>query len=171
MNNWLVFALLSPLVYAVVNFIDKYLIEKKVKDCRGMRIYATIMWGVVGTLFWIITGLKLPPLHHPPLVLLSGIFQIVCTSLSKLSFFPRLFPIFAGISLGFILNLLYLLTFKKILVRRHLLINYYLERPFVWVRGLSTNDFLVYMFPRLYDPTEYYEEQSQKNYQTRISSF
>lgn len=75
------FALLSSLVYAVVNFIDKYLIEKKVKDFRGMPIYTAIMGGVMGAFFWLITGLTLLPLYDSLLILLSCILQIFGTAL------------------------------------------------------------------------------------------
>ena len=104
MNNWLVFAVLSPLVYSTVNFIDKYLIEEKVKDYRGMPIYAAIMGGIMGTMFWLSTGLKLLPLYDSLLILSSGILQIFGTALyframsksetSKLIIFFQMLPIF-----------------------------------------------------------------------------
>lgn len=115
MNNWLVFALFSLLVYVAVNFIDKYLIEKKGKNYRGMPIYVAIMGGVMGLLFWITTGLKPLPLYDFFLILLSGMFQILSTALY--------FPAFL----------------KKILVRQHLFTNYYLALSFVLLCGSSTN--------------------------------
>lgn len=104
MNNWMIFALLSPAVYTVVNFIDKYLIEKEVKDYRGMPIYASIMGGVMGTIFWFTTGMHFLPYFDALLVLTSGILQIFGMALyfraisksetSQLIIFFQMLPIF-----------------------------------------------------------------------------
>lgn len=53
--NWLFFALLAPAISTVVNFTDKFLIEKVVPDYRGLPIYATLTGFIVGTTIWIAT--------------------------------------------------------------------------------------------------------------------
>lgn len=74
--RWIVPALLAPAVYTVVNFIDKYIVSKEVKDYRGMPIYGTIMGFIVGTIFWIITGFPLLPLKDALIVFATGTLTI-----------------------------------------------------------------------------------------------
>ena len=73
---WVIPALIAPAVYTIVNFIDKYIVSKEVKDYRGMPIYGTIMGFVVGTLFWIITGFPLLSLRDALIVLSTGMLTI-----------------------------------------------------------------------------------------------
>jgi len=65
-------ALLAPAVFPVVNFIDKYVISKQVKDYRGMPIYSAITGLCLGTLFWIVAGFPLLPVKDVVLLLLAG---------------------------------------------------------------------------------------------------
>ncbi|MEK7617181.1 MAG: EamA family transporter [Patescibacteria group bacterium] len=74
--NWLFFALLAPAVYAIVVFIDKYILEKEIKDYRGMPIYSAIIAGIFGTLIWIGTGFPLLSLRDSILIILTGILTI-----------------------------------------------------------------------------------------------
>ena len=74
--NWLFFALLAPAIYAVINFIDKYLLEKVIKDYRGMPIYTAISGLIVGTILWVINGFPLLPIKDGLLILLTGILSI-----------------------------------------------------------------------------------------------
>lgn len=76
MNNWLYLALLAPAVYTVVNFVDKYVVEHKVKDYRGMPIYGSIVGLVVGTLFWIAVGFPFLPLFDAVLVISTGVLTL-----------------------------------------------------------------------------------------------
>jgi len=81
MTNWLTFALLAPLVYTGVNFIDKYIVEKEVKDYRGMPIYGTIMGLIMGTLFWVFTGFPILNLKDTIILLLTGSITIWAAAL------------------------------------------------------------------------------------------
>lgn len=74
--TWLFYALLSPIIYTVVNFIDKYVVEHRVKDYRAMPIYGSITGAVVGTLFWMITGYPALPLQDCLILFLSGSLTI-----------------------------------------------------------------------------------------------
>ncbi|MEN6389365.1 MAG: EamA family transporter [Syntrophomonas sp.] len=79
--EWVILALLSPAVYAVVNFVDKYIVSGGVADSRGMPFYAAIVAAFFGTVYWVI--------FHPPIlssllvgmVLLAGILTILSTAL------------------------------------------------------------------------------------------
>lgn len=81
MTNWLTFALLAPLVFTGVNFVDKYIVEKEVKDYRGMPIYGTIMGLIMGTLFWILTGFPILNLKDTLILLLTGSITIWAAAL------------------------------------------------------------------------------------------
>lgn len=70
--SWLVLALLSPLVYSLVNFIDKYVIEKAVKDYFGMPVYTALVAIVFGSTVWLLAGRPLLPLSDAALILSSG---------------------------------------------------------------------------------------------------
>lgn len=71
--SWFIFALFAPALFAVVNFIDKYVISKEVKDYRGMPIYSAIAGLCLGTIFWIVTGFPLLPIKDALFLLLAGI--------------------------------------------------------------------------------------------------
>lgn len=65
--SWIVPALIAPLVFTTINFTDKFVIERAVRDTRAMPIYSgivTFFWGVV---FWLATG---TPVFDPQTTLL-----------------------------------------------------------------------------------------------------
>jgi drug/metabolite transporter (DMT)-like permease len=66
------FALLAPLVFTLVNFADKYIIEREVRDPKAMPVYAGIMAFLTGTTLWVITGFPVLPLHDAALVMFTG---------------------------------------------------------------------------------------------------
>ena len=70
--TWIIPALLAPILYTIVNFIDKYIVTKEVKDYRGMPIYGTIMGLIMGSIFFVATGFPVLPLRDTLLLLLSG---------------------------------------------------------------------------------------------------
>ncbi|MBI2314560.1 EamA family transporter [Candidatus Daviesbacteria bacterium] len=74
--NWLFFALLAPALYAVINFVDKYLLEKVIKDYRGMPVYTALSGLIVGTILWIVNGFPVLGVKDTVLVLLTGILSI-----------------------------------------------------------------------------------------------
>lgn len=76
MQNWLLLALLAPAVITIVNFIDKYVIEHKVKDYRGMPIYGAVVAIIAGTVIWIITGFQMLPLLDALIVLFTGVLTM-----------------------------------------------------------------------------------------------
>lgn len=74
--NWLTYALLAPAIYTIVNFLDKYIVEKHVKDYRGMPIYGGITGLVIGTVFWFFNNKPLLPFYDGAIILLSGMLLI-----------------------------------------------------------------------------------------------
>jgi drug/metabolite transporter (DMT)-like permease len=74
--SWVFFGLLSPLVFTVVNFVDKYIVEKEVGDYRSMPIYAALAAFVTGTVLWVITGFPILPLPNAALVLFTGALNV-----------------------------------------------------------------------------------------------
>lgn len=75
-NYWLFLALLAPAIYTVVNFIDKYVVEDKVDDYRGMPIYAAVVALVFGTSFWFAMGRPVLSFQDAALVVGSGMLTM-----------------------------------------------------------------------------------------------
>jgi drug/metabolite transporter (DMT)-like permease len=75
--NWLLFALLAPAVYTIVNFTDKYLVEREVPDPRGMVIFTAILSVVSGTLFWVLAGFPIPKPTDALLMMGIGMLIVV----------------------------------------------------------------------------------------------
>lgn len=74
--NWLFFALLSPAIFAINVLIDKYILEKEIKDYQSMPIYSSIMAFVFGVLLWFITGFPIISFQDTILVLLTGMLTL-----------------------------------------------------------------------------------------------
>lgn len=74
--NWIFFALLAPAVYAVVVFVDKYILEKEVSDYLGMPIYSAVIAAIFGILIWIGTGFPSLSLRDSILIILTGILTV-----------------------------------------------------------------------------------------------
>lgn len=84
--NWLLFALLAPALYALVVFIDKYVVSKEVKDYSCMPLYSAMTGLLSGTIVWFVTGRPLLPLPDVAIVLASG----VLTALSFVFYFKAI---------------------------------------------------------------------------------
>jgi drug/metabolite transporter (DMT)-like permease len=74
--SWLLPALIAPAIYAASIFIDKYVVEHKVKDSRGIPIYSAVAAAVFGTILWLILGRPVLSLNNAALIFISGIFAI-----------------------------------------------------------------------------------------------
>lgn len=70
--NWLWFALLSPALFSVVVFIDKFVVEHKVRDYRGMPVYGAITAAGFGALAWLLFGQPVLSAWNTLLVVGSG---------------------------------------------------------------------------------------------------
>ncbi len=67
-------AILSPALYGITNFIEKFLVEKKIKDPVIVPIFGGITTFVIGTIILAFSGFPSLPRLELVLILLSGIF-------------------------------------------------------------------------------------------------
>ncbi|MFA6973827.1 MAG: EamA family transporter [Parcubacteria group bacterium] len=74
--NWIGITFLSAGFFAVISFVDKFVLEKKIKDHRGMTIYAAIVGLVIGSLLWLVTGRPLLSLIDAMIVIFTGMLTI-----------------------------------------------------------------------------------------------
>lgn len=70
---WYLFALATPAFYSFSNFVDKYLIEKKIKEPMAITAIASIISGVIGVVIGIITGFVNIGLFQIALIIFAGI--------------------------------------------------------------------------------------------------
>ena len=103
--SWLFFALLSPVIYTAVNFIDKYLLNKVVRDYKALPIYTAIAGFFFGIIIWIFTGFPILPIKDTVIVLITGILTVMSLVLyskalleeetSKIIFLFQIIPLFS----------------------------------------------------------------------------
>lgn len=104
MPTWIFYALLSPAIVTLVVFIDKYNLEKLVKDYRGMSIFSAIVGLIVGLILWVVTGFPVLSVRDTLFMLLTGAtsvwgatlyFQLMSlTDSSKVIIFLQTIPVF-----------------------------------------------------------------------------
>lgn len=71
--NWLIFALLAPLVFTVVNFVDKLILEKHIRNPLMMSPFVSVMALLNGTILWVLTGFPVLSLHDTVIVMFTGL--------------------------------------------------------------------------------------------------
>lgn len=74
--SWIFYALLAPAVYAVINFTDKYIIERELRDYSSVPIFSAIAGLTIGTLFWLFTGHQTLATRDGLLVMASGVLSV-----------------------------------------------------------------------------------------------
>lgn len=112
--SWIFYALLAPATYAVVTFIDKYLLEKQLKDYSALPIYTAQVAFVAGLLFWTFTGFPLLALQDTLIILTTGILTglslftyvkaLSSENTSTVTVLMQMFPIFSLLLSFFILK-------------------------------------------------------------------
>lgn len=75
MEQWLWLAFTAPALYSVNVYIDKYLLESKVKNYRGLPIYTSLAGFLSGTLAWILLGFPTLNWFEGGVVMLSGVLS------------------------------------------------------------------------------------------------
>ncbi len=71
--NWLIFALLAPLIFTVVNFVDKLILEKHIRNPLMMSPFVSVMAFINGTILWVLTGFPVLSLHDTVIVMFTGL--------------------------------------------------------------------------------------------------
>jgi drug/metabolite transporter (DMT)-like permease len=79
--NWVFVALLAPLIYTGVTFVDKYLLESEVSDYNAMPIFMGIVAAVAGVILFTLTGFPVLPVRDALIVLSTGILSAYALSL------------------------------------------------------------------------------------------
>lgn len=123
MQNWFWYQVVGTAIYTVVNFTDKYVLERQIKDYRGMAMYSAITGLVVGTLVWVLLGFPMLGAKDGLIVILTGVFSIFGAALyfqmmqevqaSKVIFLLQITPIF--VLLGSFLFLREPISIKQLL--------------------------------------------------------
>ncbi len=72
--NWLLYAVASPALYSLTNYIDKFLVEKRIKNPLLVPIFGGLTTLILGILIFIIKNFPILPLLQAILILISGIF-------------------------------------------------------------------------------------------------
>jgi len=70
---WYIFAALTPTLYSVTNFIDKFLIEKKVKDPMSITALFSLVTGALGIILGFVVGFKFIGLSQIFLLIFAGL--------------------------------------------------------------------------------------------------
>lgn len=73
---WIIYALLSPAVYTMTNFIDKYLLSRKVKDYNALPIYTATVSFLFGLMWWVLSGSPILPFKDAGIIIITGIITI-----------------------------------------------------------------------------------------------
>lgn len=104
MPAWVLYSLLGTAIYVVVCFVDKYNLERHIKNYRGMVIYSALVCLVMGTILWMFSGFSLLNFKDGLLVILTGILTVFAASIyfyvvqkeqaSKVIFMYQLIPVF-----------------------------------------------------------------------------
>jgi len=151
--SWLFYALLGPAILTAVNFVDKLIIEKHVRNPLGMPIYAAMTAFISGCVLWVLTGFPVLSLSDTLLVLLTGMltaaggaiyFQALSKEeTSKIIFFLQIQPIMVlllslvflneGITPQQLLGFALILTAALVLSMNNGLAGFKLSRPFVMI--------------------------------------
>jgi transporter family protein len=75
--SWLVYALLGPLVFTIVNYIDKLILEKHVRNPFSMPPYIAIMALLSGCVLWVTTGFPVLPFRDVAIVMFTGVLTAI----------------------------------------------------------------------------------------------
>jgi uncharacterized membrane protein len=70
--NWLFFAILSTILYTLVNFVDKYVLAAAVQNYRVMPIYSSAINLTVGMILWVVSGFPMMNRLDTAITILAG---------------------------------------------------------------------------------------------------
>ena len=70
---WYIFAAATPTLYSFTNFVDKFLIEKKIKDPIAITALSSVVSGLIGILIGILTGFQNLEIYQAGILIFAGI--------------------------------------------------------------------------------------------------
>lgn len=73
---WIFFAGLTPFLYSVTNFIDKYILEKKIKDPTAATVFGSYVASGIGIVILAVQGFPLLSYQQILYLFLSGILLV-----------------------------------------------------------------------------------------------
>jgi drug/metabolite transporter (DMT)-like permease len=79
--HWIFLSLLAPVIYAGNSFVDKYVLQNKIKDSRCLSIYSALAALVLGTGVWIAAKTPVVSQKDCLLLLVSGLISLFALSL------------------------------------------------------------------------------------------
>lgn len=74
--QWIVVTLFASMLFSIVNFIDKYLIEARVKDYRGMIVYTSLIGFLFGSAWFVFSGFPVLSKKDTVIVLFTGMLMV-----------------------------------------------------------------------------------------------
>lgn len=74
--GWLFYAILAPVMLTGVNFLDKYILEREIKNYLGMPIISAIVAGIFGSLVWVGLGFPGLPAWDAAVVVFTGVISV-----------------------------------------------------------------------------------------------
>lgn len=74
--QWFWLALLAPAIYAVINFLDKYVVSEKVQDSRIIPMYSSVAAFLFGSGLWWLMDMPLLGARDTVIILLTGVFSL-----------------------------------------------------------------------------------------------
>lgn len=77
MYNWIILAILSPFLMSFTNLLEKFLVEKKVKEHASIPVFGGMISFFIGILIFIFHGFVVLPVSQTLVLLLSGVLLIV----------------------------------------------------------------------------------------------
>lgn len=73
---WIIFATLTPFLYTITNFIDKYILEKKIKDPTAATIFGSYVASGIGLAILTLQGFPLLSAQQVMYLFFSGILLV-----------------------------------------------------------------------------------------------
>ncbi|MBI5613401.1 EamA family transporter [Candidatus Gottesmanbacteria bacterium] len=114
--SWIFFALLTPTFYSFTNILDKYLLDKRIKDPLALTALSGIITGCIGITIGFFTGFQFIGVLQILLLVFSGVlllyYLIPYFAAMKLEDASRVVPLFQFIPVfTFILSAVFLKEF------------------------------------------------------------
>jgi len=119
--NWFLYAIASPALYSITNYIDKFLVEKRIKNPLFVPTFVGLIILLLGILILAIKHFPVLPLMPLTLIILSGVFLYIYLipyfQALVLEETSRIVPLF-GASPIFVLGMSYLFLGESLSMRQ-----------------------------------------------------